>query len=92
MENDFVILPLGDQPAPRKLAKSEVVCNWESFSAYFTQEFEWLKSEVDGLRSEVKSLRKIVKEMKVRNTLKGQGQGKLKGVSQEQGISSYESS
>ena len=47
---------------------------------------------MDGLRSDVKSLRKIVKEMKVRNTSKGLGLGKFKGVSQEQGISSYESS
>ena len=86
MDNDFDILPLGDQPAPRKLVNSEVGRNWESFSAHFTQEFEWLKGEVDALRSEVKSLRKIVKEMKVRNTLKGLGLGKFKG------ISSYESS
>lgn len=68
MENDFDdILPLGDQLAPRKLANSEVGRNWESFSAHFTQEFEWLQGEVDSLRSEVKGLRKIIKEMKVNN-------------------------
>lgn len=66
MEDDIDILPLGDQSTKRKLANSEVGRNWESFSVHFTQEFEWLKGEVDGLRSEVKSLRKLVKEMKVR--------------------------
>ncbi|XP_068683689.1 uncharacterized protein [Montipora foliosa] len=72
MEEDIDILPLRDQSAKRKLANSEVGRNWESFSAHFTQEFEWLKGEVDGLRSEVKSLRKIIKEMKA-NASSGQG-------------------
>ncbi|XP_068742122.1 uncharacterized protein [Montipora capricornis] len=54
MEEDIDILPLGDQSAKRKLANSEVSRNWESFSAHFTQEFEWLKEEVDGLRSKCK--------------------------------------
>ena len=85
MEDDIDILPLGDQSAKRKLANSEVGCNWESFSTHFTQEFEWLKGEMDGLRSEVKRLRKIVKEIKVRN-IKRLGFGKCKGVSQDQGI------
>lgn len=72
MEDDIDILPLGDQSTKRKLANSEVGRNWESFSVHFTQEFEWLKGEVDGLRSEVKSLRKLVKEMKT-NVSSGQG-------------------
>ena len=37
----------------------------ESFTSHFTQEFEWLKAEVDGLRNEVKSLRRTVRELKV---------------------------
>ena len=39
--------------------------NWESFTSHFTQEFEWLKAEVDGLRNKVKSLRRTVRELKV---------------------------
>ncbi|KAJ7377205.1 hypothetical protein OS493_030405 [Desmophyllum pertusum] len=54
-------------PSSRSPANSGVGGEWESFTAHFTQEFEWLKAEVDGLRSEIKSLKKTVKELKVRN-------------------------
>ena len=55
-------VPLVDSPAPPKTIGNS---NWESFASHFTQEFEWLKAEVDGLRNEVKNLRrkKYMKKM-----------------------------
>ena len=38
---------------------------WKSFTTHFTQEFEWLKAEVDNLRSEVRNLKKTIKDLKV---------------------------
>ena len=55
-------VPLVDSPAPPKTIGNS---NWESFASHFTQEFEWLKAEVDGLRNEVKNLRRTVRELKV---------------------------
>ncbi|KAJ7375118.1 hypothetical protein OS493_001856 [Desmophyllum pertusum] len=55
-------------PSSRSPANSGVGGEWESFTAHFTQEFEWLKAEVDGLRSEIKSLKKTVKELKANPT------------------------
>lgn len=43
---------------------------WNSFATHFTQEFEWLKGEVDALKSEVKNLKRTIKELKVSLTLK----------------------
>ena len=63
--DDFDDLSLGHPSAANH--HNEVGRNWESFSAHFTQEFEWLKGEVDSLRNDVKSLRRTVRELKVRN-------------------------
>ena len=63
--DDFDDLSLGHPSAANH--HNEVGRNWESFSAHFTKEFEWLKGEVDSLRNDVKSLRRTVRELKVRN-------------------------
>ena len=65
-EDDYENVPLTNSPSPPTCNTSDVGnSNWESFTSHFTQEFEWLKAEVDGLRNEVKSLRRTVRELKV---------------------------
>jgi len=46
----------------------EVGSEWNSFATHFTQEFEWLKGEVDALKSEVKNLKRTIKELKANST------------------------
>ena len=58
--NECENMPLVDSPAPPKTIGNS---NWESFTSHFTQEFEWLKAEVDGLRNEVRNLRRTVREL-----------------------------
>lgn len=55
-------MPMVDSTAPPKTIGNS---NWESFTSHLTQEFEWLKAEVDGLRNEVRNLRRTVRELKV---------------------------
>ena len=63
-DDDCENVPLTSSPSPPNTGDIGN-SNWESFTSHFTQEFEWLKAEVDGLRNEVKSLRRTVRELKV---------------------------
>ena len=62
-DNHCENVPMTDSlpPNTRNIGNS----NWESLTSHFTQEFEWLKAEVEGLRNEVKSLRRIVRDQRV---------------------------
>ena len=51
------------------------VKEWEAFSSHFTEEFEWIKGEVEGLKSEVRSLKRCIKEMKELKVLEINGIG-----------------
>ena len=63
-DDDYETVPLTDSPSPPNTGNIGS-SNWESFTSHFTQEFEWLKAEVDALRNEVKGLRGTVRELKV---------------------------
>jgi len=51
------------------------VKEWEAFSSHFTEEFEWIKGEVEGLKSEVRNLKRCIKEMKELKVLEINGIG-----------------